>query len=540
MALSMARPSRDKKTGVWYLRQRPPADIKAKVLGGSVTIPIGDGFRVIKVGETVEASLGTKDANVAKERHAQADATLRKLWEAHRHGPQRLTQKQVQALAGKLYFLLAETMGDDPGRPETWLNVIITNAKAKAGRFGRAQLRFGTESEIKAAAIEERFGGWVDILLSKENLVVDSETRTRLLNAVAFSFDAAALRLAKNADGDYSPDAAASRFPAWEAPLAVPDKTPSLPKDKITAWDLFERWEKANQEMKSEGTIKRYRASWRSLSAFTKDKDVRALTGDDIHEWAVDRRDRESVSPKSINQNDLVAASSVFKWAMGRERRLVTDNPAAGLSLDEPRVTSKREKTFREKEWKAILTAASNVVIRDDNSGLDHACRWTPWLAAYSGARIRELCFLDAEDIRMEEGTWVMDLRQTKTGKARTVPLHEHLVEQGFIEFAQSKRKGPLFYNPKRHKKGASTPPDEIRAQEVADWVRGLGVLPTTVAPTHGWRGTFKTRAIGADMDVRIRDAIAGHSARSVARDYEQPPVGMLAEALKRFPRYET
>lgn len=225
---------------------------------------------------------------------------------------------------------------------------------------------------------------------------------------------------------------------------------------------------------------------------------------------------------------------------MGRERKILTDNPAAGLSLDEPRVTSKREKTFREKEWKAILTAASNVVIRDENLELDHACRWTSWLAAYSGARIRELCFLEAEDIRMEEGVWVIELRQTKTGRARTVPRHEHLIEQSFIKFAQSKRKGPLFYNPKRHKKRATTPPDEIGAQEVVDWVRGLGVLPETVAPTHGWRGTFKTRAIGAGIDMRIRDAIARHSVRSVAREYEQPPVGMLAEALKKFPRYET
>lgn len=54
--------------------------------------------------------------------------------------------------------------------------------------------------------------------------------------------------------------------------------------------------------MKSEATIKRYRASWRNLSTFTKDKDARALTGDDVHAWAVDRRNREGVSPKSINQ----------------------------------------------------------------------------------------------------------------------------------------------------------------------------------------------------------------------------------------------
>jgi hypothetical protein len=186
----------------------PPADIKAKVKGQLVILPIGDVFRTVKVGETVEVSLNTKDAGVAKERHSAADAALRKLW----------------------------------------------NAQA-----------------LHASVISRPWG----------------------------------LRGSTTA----------------------------------------------------EGTIKRYRASWRSLSAFTKDKDVRTLNGDDVHAWAVDRRDREKVSPKSINQNDLVAASSAFKWAMGRERGFLKDNPAAGLSLDEPRRTTTRDKTVRAvpKERPAVL-----------------------------------------------------------------------------------------------------------------------------------------------------------------------------------------
>ena len=35
----------------------------------------------------------------------------------------------------------------------------------------------------------------------------------------------------------------------------------------------------------------------------------------------------------------------------------------------------------------------------------------------------------------------------TKTGKARIVPLHEHLVEQGFLAFVKANGDGPLFYN---------------------------------------------------------------------------------------------
>jgi hypothetical protein len=35
-----------------------------------------------------------------------------------------------------------------------------------------------------------------------------------------------------------------------------------------------------------------------------------------------------------------------------------------------------------------------------------------------------------------------------KGNVARVVPLHEQLVEQGFVAFAESKGKGPLFYDP--------------------------------------------------------------------------------------------
>jgi integrase len=59
------------------------------------------------------------------------------------------------------------------------------------------------------------------------------------------------------------------------------------------------------------------------------------------------------------------------------------------------------------------------------------------------------------------------------------------------------------------------------------------------VDPLHGWRHSFKTLALGAGIEERIRDAITGHRVASVGRKYEAPPVSMLAEALAKFPRYQ-
>jgi len=173
------------------------------------------------------------------------------------------------------------------------------------------------------------------------------------------------------------------------------------------------------------------------------------------------------------------------------------------------------------------------------NPEFSHAKRWCPWLAAYSGARISELTALEREDIWQEGAVWVMHFDETKTGEPRTVPIHQHLIEQGFIEFVIGSGKGPLFYVPAHHRKDAELSPAGVRAQAVAEWVRRVTNLDRNVDPNHGWRHTWKNHALAAGIDVRLRDAIAGHGKQSVARDYEEPTVPMKAEALARFPRYQ-
>jgi integrase len=133
-----------------------------------------------------------------------------------------------------------------------------------------------------------------------------------------------------------------------------------------------------------------------------------------------------------------------------------------------------------------------------------------------------------------------MHLWKTKTGIPRKVPIHAHLVEQGFLEFARSCGTRPLFYDESRHRTEAQTDPAEIRAQQLAIWVRETaGLKDRDVDPQHGWRHSFKTIALGVGIEDRIRDALTGHKVTSVGRKYETPPVPMLAAAIAKFPRYE-
>jgi integrase len=119
------------------------------------------------------------------------------------------------------------------------------------------------------------------------------------------------------------------------------------------------------------------------------------------------------------------------------------------------------------------------------------------------------------------------------------------LIAQGFIQFARGKGDGPLFYNsasPLKVTKVDPTNPPRPRSvktrERLAEWVRKLGVADKAIRPNHAWRHTFKRRAARAGIDAGIRDAICGHSPRTVADIYETPTLEDMVEALRRFPLY--
>jgi integrase len=171
-----------------------------------------------------------------------------------------------------------------------------------------------------------------------------------------------------------------------------------------------------------------------------------------------------------------------------------------------------------------------------------------PWLCAYSGARAGEITQLRGQDVEERDGFFAMkltpDAGTIKTATARTVPIHEHVIEQGFLAYVRAKGKGPLFYtvdtakavsdptNPKR--------PRAVKARErLAAWVRALGVTDTAVQPNHAWRHTFKRRAARAKIEAIVRDTICGHATKDVGDEYETPTVEDMANALRSFPRYQ-
>ena len=132
-----------------------------------------------------------------------------------------------------------------------------------------------------------------------------------------------------------------------------------------------------------------------------------------------------------------------------------------------------------------------------------------------------------------------------KTRKTRVVPLHQDLLDQGFVDWVQAKGQGPLFYNAegaKRNGGSAGNParPRSVKTRErLAAWIRSIGVRDIELSPTHGWRHLFKLKCDRVGISEKISDAITGHAPANIARSYGQPTIEDMARELAKFPRYE-
>ena len=288
-------------------------------------------------------------------------------------------------------------------------------------------------------------------------------------------------------------------------------------------------------------TVLSWQAVFKSLAAKFGDKRIRE---DDAREWA-----RHQVTAtraaKTVATIWLGAARRVYGWAV--EQKMVAGNPFKNVRVTVPRRIQNREsQAFTPQEIGTILSTA--LSIDPDKSAQKAAQRWCPWLAAYSGARMGELTQLRGQDIVKQDGSWCLKLTpeagSIKTRQARTVPLHSHLVKQGFLDFVKARGNGPLFYNPVQDQKEIDVNKPRwsranIARSELSVWIRKLGIADQELSPTHAFRHTFKQVAERSGISERMSDAITGHAPATAGRGYGKPTFADMAAALKKFPRYK-
>lgn len=572
MVLFMARPTRRSGSAKSQFKKRVPSDVLALARGETIQFSLpkaghpGDERILVsaRIGTHVEFSLRTNEPSLVKLRHGAALEQFERACAAYRQGPQRLTNKQRSALAGILYQDLARGFEDEPVDANWWRIVAEVAERVLTPPPGPSLMIETYAGEAQVVELERYIGPFLNPILSREGVIPATEERRDLLRAFAKALIDAAKKLNRNAEGDYTPDdAAAAKYPQWKG-RGSKSQLPSS-AGGITPTKLFARWmHHPDQRPVAPSTIASYSAVFDGLRDFLLkrhgvERSVVSLGRDDFRAFIDMRSNEDGVSAKTINDVDLAAINSVFNWAVDQD--ILTVNPAHRVKRKVRKGAesgTRRRKTLNDAEARAILEHALNYPMRAsrrEDPKLVAAKRWVPWLMAYTGTRVGEMAQLRRSDVAEYDGYPAInistDAGTVKTKGAWHVPLHPHLIEQGFLTFVEQAKDGHLFLTPRPDLYRADAKPSRTKDErgilgplqsvknKLAAFVREVMPDINGPAPNHGWRHYFKARGRGL-IDGAVLNAFGDHAPQSVAERYGRDELfKAMVVALDKISRYD-
>ena len=229
----------------------------------------------------------------------------------------------------------------------------------------------------------------------------------------------------------------------------------------------------------------------------------------------------KTLSDSTINKH-LSVISSVLEWASNNS--YFSDNwhnPVRGKTIK--RKGLKRDRMpFTVDDLHKMFSSDIYIKQSRPKGGGGGASYWIPVIGLYTGMRLEEIGQLLVSDIKRDGDIWYFDIndfesKQLKNKSSiRRVPIHQALLDLGFIYYINSLESVQLFPLLRRDKYGKLT-------QNWSKWfgrrLRKIGVIDSSKV-FHSFRHSMKDALRGAEVDEAISDAITGHSSTSVGRNY--------------------
>lgn len=206
MVLSMARPWPHPQTGVFYFRKAVPEKLRP----------------LLKKREE-KVSLRTRDPELAKRLHARKSVEIDDLWARLGAGPASITRKTLIALAGAFYRSHLAANDEDPG-------LLADKRQSEIKKYELIK-SLPLASFHLPQTVEHEYGKRAKAFLTSKGYVLDPAHYRLFLFEFAKALTDANRQLVRNADGDYTPDPKAARFPELE------NKT-----DKVPLWAAWEKY----------------------------------------------------------------------------------------------------------------------------------------------------------------------------------------------------------------------------------------------------------------------------------------------------------
>lgn len=334
-------------------------------------------------------------------------------------------------------------------------------------------------------------------------------------------------RQAERDDGDFTG--------APTHPLLA-DAAPVVLKEPVSLTGLLDDYLKVLERGgQGKGARRNWETPFKRLVAFLGHDDARRLTRANLIEW----RDKlsETLAAKTVKDVYLAGVRAVLLWAADNGK--IDENPTIGIKVKVPKTIRTREKGYTNAEALVILKLSRSYKQgAKEGSKMTAVKQWLPLLCAFTGARVTEIAQLRKEDVRQEGKTTVIritpDAGTVKTGDYRDVPLHQQVIDQGFLQFVEKAKSGPLFHD-------LLTEPYEgarRNANRLSAWLHDEKAIPEGVQPNHAWRHRFKTVGTELEISSRVIDAIQGHAGRTAGDSYGDVTVAARKAAIDKLPAY--
>jgi hypothetical protein len=354
MTLTMARPWKHPKTGLYWLRKRVPDALRGKL-----------GRREIR------RSLGTRDPAEAKLRHAQALAALETQWQNLRVGPRKLTERQAHEMARMVHDRWLEMHMDNPSDQTVW-PVELGDLWApeppldRAVSFSELLLSGLDKDTLKRDELKRRCCGTADECLAAHGLIVDDDSRLKLAKAIAAAMQRASITLARLGRGEPLPEIAG----AVGKPLPPgPGRVSSGSRPPIRFNELVNGW--ASETRPVDKTLYEWTRIFRQLASFLGHDDATRLRTEDLIAWKTALIEM-GLRPKTIRDAKLAPVRAILQWAVDNHR--LAENPAKRVVIDVKIKPSESKRSFSDAEAATVLGAALQEK--------DPVRHWVPWLCA--------------------------------------------------------------------------------------------------------------------------------------------------------------
>ena len=284
---------------------------------------------------------------------------------------------------------------------------------------------------------------------------------------------------------------------------------PVSPKANMTLSEVYEEWSerKYNRKKISKATENNYRAAWKYIKKYEKNKfkELRTSHWQEI----IDKCEESKLSASTLKKTKTLG-TLLYDYAIKND--VVNKNYAKFIEIPETEKT--KEDRFSDLEIKKLFDSVANEWI---NSVL---------IMIYTGMRISEMLNLTRFQVNLKQGIITGGIK-TDAGKDRIIPIHPKIFK--YIKQWYDKNGQALICE----ESGKGLSAKRYRENYYYPALEAAGVRKLT---PHKCRHTFCSLLADAGADTISIQKLAGHTDYAfTANKYTHPEIETLRKAINKI-----